>query len=107
MLQLMDAPADAGAQIRNLASAATHSEKALLAQWAAYYGESELSLALLADAAPNLALPSVLWRPQMRDVRKLPAFKNVVRDLGLVEYWRAYGWPDFCQVLSGEEFTCR
>ena len=28
------------------------------------------------------------------------------RDLGLVEYWRARGWPAQCRPLSGNDFTC-
>jgi len=41
-----------------------------------------------------------------RDVRKLPAFKAVVRELGLVDYWRAFAWSDFCRPLAGEDFVC-
>jgi len=42
----------------------------------------------------------------MRDVHKLPAFKEVVRGMGLVDYWRIYGWPDFCHPLGKEDFAC-
>jgi len=30
-----------------------------------------------------------------------------VRELGLVDYWRNFGWPDFCQPSSGDDFECR
>ena len=106
LAQFIDAPAGVAGEIRHLASAANYPEKALLAQWAAYYHEPELSLDLLAEAAPNLSLPSVLWQPQMRDVRKLPAFKEVVRRMGLVDYWRTYRWSDFCHPLSKDDFVC-
>ena len=66
----------------------------------------ELSLELLAEALRGLALPSVLWQPVMRDARRLPAFKEVVRKHGLVDYWRRYGWPDFCRPLSDADFVC-
>lgn len=106
LTQFMDAPASATAEIRHLALTASHSEKAWLAQWAAYYHEPELSLELLAEAAPNLSHPSVLWQPLMRDARKLPAFKELVRNLGFVDYWRVYGWSDFCHPLSAADFAC-
>jgi hypothetical protein len=95
-------------KIRKLASQATDPEKALLARWAAYYRKPELSLELLAEAVPNLSQPSVLWQPLMSDVRRLPEFKDLVRKLGLLDYyyWRAHGWSDFCHPLSHENFAC-
>ena len=42
-----------------------------------------------------------LWQPLLRDVRKLPAFKVFVHDLGLVEYWRADGWSDLSSREPG------
>jgi TolB-like protein/DNA-binding winged helix-turn-helix (wHTH) protein len=104
--QFLDAPAGVEAEIRKLASQATDSEKALLARWAAYYRKPELALELLTEAVPNLSLPSVLWQPLMSDVRRLPGFKDLVRRLGLVDYWRAHGWSDFCHPLDREDFAC-
>jgi hypothetical protein len=78
----------------------------MLAQWAAYYHESKLSLGLLAEVAPHLSQPAMLWQPLFRDVRKLPAFKDLVRDLGFVDYWRVHGWSDSCHPLGKEDFTC-
>jgi len=36
----------------------------------------------------------LLWRPVLADVRKLAGFKELVRREGLVDYWRANGWPE-------------
>ena len=33
-------------------------------------------------------------------------FKNLVRKLGLVKYWRARGWPEFCHPTTGDDFVC-
>jgi hypothetical protein len=33
-------------------------------------------------------------------------FKDLVQKLGLVDYWRTYGWPDFCHPSSCEDFVC-
>jgi hypothetical protein len=104
--QFLDAPVGVEQEIRKLASSATDSEKALLARWAAYYRKPELALELLEKAAPNLNLPSVLWQPLMRDVRRLPGFKDLVRKLGLVDYWRAHGWTDFCHPVDRDDFVC-
>ena len=45
----------------------------------------------------------ILWRPVLRDVRKLPG--DLVRDLGYFEYWRKYGWSDFCRQAVND-FVC-
>jgi TolB-like protein/DNA-binding winged helix-turn-helix (wHTH) protein len=106
MAQFMDRRAGAEDEIRRLARTASHAERAALAEWAAYYDEPALSLELLATVAPNLAHPAMLWQPLLRDVRTLPAFRELVRDLGFVDYWRQYGWSDFCHPLRDDDFTC-
>jgi adenylate cyclase len=46
------------------------------------------------------------WHPTYAPVRKTARFKNVVRDLGLVEYWGARGWPPQCRPTQANEFGC-
>jgi TolB-like protein/DNA-binding winged helix-turn-helix (wHTH) protein len=106
LAQFIDAPVGAAVEIRHFAATANVADKTMLVLWAAYYHEPELSLELLTEVAPHLSHPGMLWQPLLRDVRKLPAFKNLVRDLGFVEYWRAYGWSDFCHPLGEEDFVC-
>ena len=48
-----------------------------------------------------------LWYPVMSDARRLPRFKQLVTDSNLVEYWRAYGWADYCRPLGDAEFVCQ
>lgn len=82
--------------------------QSILANWAAYYGHTSLALDLLKKAVQMPTYnPStmILWRPNMREVRKLPGFKDIVRDLGYIEYWRKYGWGDFCRP-AGDDFVC-
>jgi hypothetical protein len=43
----------------------------------------------------------------MSDMRKLPGFKDLVRDMGLVDYWRKYGWSDFCGPVGDDDFACK
>lgn len=86
LAHLVNAPAEAKAEIRGLASTTSPSVKTALAFWAAYFQEPELSLKLWSEGTRS---PDGLWQPLMRNVRKLPAFKEVVREFGLVDYWRA------------------
>jgi TolB-like protein/DNA-binding winged helix-turn-helix (wHTH) protein len=105
LARYLDAPADAAVEIRRLASSGNGNES-LLAHWAAYYGEPQLALELLARALPNIGHPSALWVPLMREVRRLPAFRNLVREYGYVDYWRRYGWSDFCHPTREQDFIC-
>ena len=47
-----------------------------------------------------------LWYPVMADVRKLPAFKAFITEVNLDDYWRKYGWPDFCWPYGEKDFVC-
>lgn len=69
--------------------------------WAAYLGDPELALGLMKQA-PDLW---TFWMPHNKDVRRLPGFKSLVMELGLVDYWREFGWGDFCRPV-GEDFEC-
>jgi TolB-like protein len=52
-------------------------------------------------------IPSfVTFHPSLSDVRKTERFKTMVRKIGLVDYWRAKGWPDLCHPTTGDDFAC-
>jgi TolB-like protein/DNA-binding winged helix-turn-helix (wHTH) protein len=106
LARFLDSPAAAESEIRRLAPSAGPSGRILLSLWAAYFHAPELSLELIAREATNGEAMPVLWQPLMRDVRKLPAFKDLVRASGLLDYWRAYGWSDFCRPTGDEDFAC-
>ena len=46
------------------------------------------------------------WHPSYAAVRKTERFKKLMRDLGLVEYWRARGWPAQCHPVGADDFAC-
>jgi TolB-like protein len=46
------------------------------------------------------------WHPTYAAVRKTDRFKKVVGDLGLVDYWRARGWPAPCRPVGANDFAC-
>jgi tetratricopeptide (TPR) repeat protein len=54
-------------------------------------------------AGPN---SSILWHPSYSTVRKTERFKAFVRKAGMVEYWRAKGWPEFCRPVGADDFEC-
>jgi TolB-like protein len=79
-----------------------------LAWWLGAYGDGEGALAAARRAQLELpgGLPSWLWFPCMREARVLPGFKNLVEQLGLVDYWRVTGnWGDFCEPLGDNDFV--
>jgi adenylate cyclase len=47
-----------------------------------------------------------IWSPIMAPARKTERFKAFARNAGLVEYWRARGWPEFCHPTTGDDFAC-
>jgi TolB-like protein/DNA-binding SARP family transcriptional activator/cytochrome c-type biogenesis protein CcmH/NrfG len=60
----------------------------------------------LAGGAANIASFVLLWHPSYAPVRKTERFKAHVRAFGLVDYWRAKGWPDLCRPVGSDDFTC-
>src|SRR5262249_26091058 len=78
--------------------------------WAAFLGDPDLSLrAAHKVAGLHVSFETwafALWRPVMRDVRRTPGFKDLVRELKLDDYWRATGnWGDFCRPAGIDDFT--
>jgi len=47
-----------------------------------------------------------LWLPSAADFRKTAAFKKMVRDSGLLEYWQAREYPDQCRPVGDDDFEC-
>ena len=78
-----------------------------IAVLAAYFGDPEFALEVMAeDVRYTPVRIGALWFPVMSEVRRLPEFKELVTDLNLVAYWRAYGWADACHPLGDDDFEC-
>jgi hypothetical protein len=110
MAPLLDKPAAALAELRRQTGLPANQSflgHSLLASWAAYYGDPEFALAQLNLIVRGSPDPALLWRPQFRDVRKLPGFKDLLRRNGYVEYWRKYKWSDLCHPTNADDFECR
>ena len=77
-----------------------------VALFASLLGDQRLSLDALRAMGPTPNLIT-LWRPALSEVRRQPGFETLVRDLGLVDYWRASGdWGDFCRDNGSGSFVC-
>jgi TolB-like protein len=50
--------------------------------------------------------PNDLWTPSYAPMRKTERFKTYVRKAGMVDYWRARGWPDLCRPTGTDDFVC-
>ena len=47
-----------------------------------------------------------LWDRWYAPLRKMERFKSLMREAGLVNYWKARGWPDLCHPTTGDDFEC-
>jgi TolB-like protein/DNA-binding winged helix-turn-helix (wHTH) protein len=47
-----------------------------------------------------------VWAPVSASLRKTERFKSYMRKAGLVDYWRARGWPDLCHPVGADDFAC-
>lgn len=73
-----------------------------LTAFAALFGDPRLALTLFREDEHIFGI----WKPLFSDMRKLPEFKLMMADLGLVEYWRTTAqWPDFCRPVD-DDFEC-
>ncbi len=53
-----------------------------------------------------------LWQPEpwSRKARQDPAFQGFAQRIGMVAYWKQYGWPDLCKTapeIGSDGFVCQ
>ncbi|MCG8432757.1 MAG: hypothetical protein MJA83_01850, partial [Gammaproteobacteria bacterium] len=48
----------------------------------------------------------VLWYEEAAGIRRDPRFADLAEQLGFVEAWREFGWPDYCEPTDGTDFQC-
>jgi TolB-like protein len=114
MAKDLDTPSDARAVLQKLAvdpSKQSTFDLDVIAIWASYYDDPALALATLHRlpiAAARLQVTIQMWRPVFRKMRALPGFKDLVRKLDLVDFWRKSGdWGDFCHPVGDTDFECK
>jgi TolB-like protein len=70
------------------------------------FGDRDLALAALRRVMFDFDNGSP-WYPYVTNLRTDSRFKDLVRDLGLVDYWRTTGnWGDFCKPVGKDDFEC-
>lgn len=74
-----------------------------------YLGQFDEALAVLrgegAIKGESGALDLQMWLPVFSGLRRRPGFGQLMKDLGLVEYWRATVWADDCRP-AGNDVVC-
>lgn len=106
---ILDSPERGAATRRRLREALSGGPRRqrALAPWAAYFGEPELAIELQRERMLAGPLGAArLWDPVMREARGTQVFKDLVRGLGLVDFWRARGWPTLCRPVGADDFEC-
>jgi adenylate cyclase len=48
----------------------------------------------------------VIWHADADEFRRTPQFKKLMRKLGIVDYWRARGYPPQCRAVGDNDFEC-
>lgn len=70
---------------------------------------SDLELSITAYRRSLLASTALLqfaWTPIMQPVRGHPEFRELMREIRLVDLWRRTGWPKHCRPLGTNDFEC-
>ena len=80
----------------------SHADVYAAQAWAAHLGDPELALEFM-QSSPD---PWAFWAPYNGEVRRLFGFKELVGEMGMVDYWREFGWNDFCQPVGKDDFEC-
>jgi DNA-binding winged helix-turn-helix (wHTH) protein/TolB-like protein len=71
----------------------------------AMLGQNDRSLdALLRWPRQEGSFIDDMWLPEFREVRTLPRFRELIRRMGLDDYWHAHGPPDACNQGAPEPF---
>ena len=79
-----------------------------LAAVAVFVGQVDAAFAAFAfDMRSPAGLDPVgIWAPTFRTLRVDPRFLAVLKELQMPTYWRASGWPDYCQPKGPDDFEC-
>jgi TolB-like protein/tetratricopeptide (TPR) repeat protein len=74
---------------------------------AAYFDDPEFAMDVLKKSVSIDATGLfVVWGPVMQETRQLPRFKKFIKEIGLVDYWNKFGWPDLCRPVGDGDFVC-
>jgi TolB-like protein len=71
-------------------------------------GDTDLALTTMRHSVVDMdGSPAPLWVSSSPAMRADPRFKQMLRDVGLIDFFRATGkWNDFCQPVGKDDFRC-
>ena len=93
---------------------AAHPDNGWIPTLLLYLGEPARSFAAFENGHTGLSDSYLnwLWQPEAwsQKARQDPAFQGFAKRIGMVDYWKRYGWPDLCTPAPDkgpDAFTCR
>jgi tetratricopeptide (TPR) repeat protein len=113
LVDILDKPKAARAAIRQAFDDPAYQDPtriAFIAVYADHFGDKDLALAAMRREYIDLNGVSLasLWWPYETGLRADARFKELLRDMGLADYFRESGnWGDFCRPLGRDDFECR
>jgi TolB-like protein/tetratricopeptide (TPR) repeat protein len=81
----------------------------VIAEFADYYGDKDLALAALRNhyVGNSGVTLMFIWSPYVTGLRTDARFRQMLRDLGLANYYLSSGnWGDFCKPVGKDDFEC-
>ena len=79
--------------------------------WAAFYGDFDLAEKIMLagtelDAKMGILDTGWLNYPVLNPLHNSPPYKNLIRRIGLDEYWRENRFPRNCRPVGEDDFAC-
>jgi adenylate cyclase len=78
-----------------------------IAYWSTYFADLELAMEAMEESI-RITPENIytFYFPLMKEFRQMPRFKELIKKVGLVDYWNKFGWPDICHKLDNGDFEC-
>ena len=86
-------------------------EQLVWKQWAVFtcdvwVGNGDLAVDLMLSWEVTELQFVAFFLPEATVLRRHPRFRQHVIDSGLLDYWREWGWSDYCEPLGEDDFRC-